>query len=92
MSREDTLLTLIVEHVSELLGVDPSRIDPDAPHAAVGLDSASALLLAARLEDELGVPIGDSVPWDHPTLRDLAAHLATAISTPLPAPNPKDLP
>ena len=69
------LEALLVERVADLLEVDPTEIDPSAPHASYGLDSATALMLAADLEEDLGVPMPDSLAWDYPTLRELAAHL-----------------
>lgn len=68
---------LLIERVADLLELDPTEVDPSAPHATYGLDSATALMLAADLEEDLGVPMPDSLAWDYPTLRALAAHLST---------------
>jgi len=73
----DAVELFLVERVAELLGIDISEVDPTRPHASYGLDSATALLLAGDIEDELGVRLSDSVAWDYPTLRALAAHIAT---------------
>ena len=75
----DAIEQLLVERVAELLGLHPSDVDPAKPHSIYGLDSATALVLAADIEDELGVSLPDSVAWDHPTLRSLANHLAAEL-------------
>ncbi|MCA9604466.1 MAG: acyl carrier protein [Myxococcales bacterium] len=72
----DAIEVFLIERVAELLGIDVSEVDPARPHASYGLDSATALLLAGDIEDELGVRLSDSVAWDYPTLRSLAAHIA----------------
>lgn len=74
--RTQEIETLIVERVADILGLEPSEIDPTAAHANYGLDSASAVLIAAELEEELMVPLPDSLAWDHPTLRGLAHFIA----------------
>ena len=75
--KANDIEALLVERVADLLELDPTDIDPMAPHASYGLDSATALMLAADLEEDLGVPMPDSLAWDYPTLRELAAHLET---------------
>ena len=74
------LLTLIVRRVADLLEVAPSTIDPTQPFSSYGLDSATALLLAAELEDELNTPLPDSLIWEHSTLSALAEHIAPLIT------------
>jgi acyl carrier protein len=72
----EQILALLVEQTAELVQLAPHEIDPDAPHGEHGLDSASALILAAEVEHRLGVVLSPSVAWDYPTLRALAEHIA----------------
>ena len=74
--RARTIEALLIERIAEILYLAPEDIDPDAPHSSYGLDSATALILAAEIEEELGVHVDDSLAWDHPTIRALAEFLA----------------
>lgn len=65
----------LVERIADLLLVSPEEIDPEAPHSEHGLDSASAVMLVAELEDELDIALSPSLAWDHPTLRSIAEHV-----------------
>ncbi|MCC6876081.1 MAG: acyl carrier protein [Sandaracinaceae bacterium] len=72
---EEELVELLRSRVADLVQLAPHEVDPDAPHGEHGLDSASALVLAAEIEQELDVVLSPSVAWDHPTLRSLARHV-----------------
>lgn len=70
----------LVERIADLVELPPHEIDPEAPHADHGLDSASAVLLTADLEDDLGIKLSPSLAWDHPNLRSIAQHIAQRLA------------
>jgi len=62
-----------------MLGIDAGEIDPDVPFADYGLNSISSVALVAALEDWLGRgELSPTLPWEHPSLTALCAHLAGA--------------
>lgn len=72
---ERDLERFLVERLADLLLLAPHEIDPEAPHSEYGLDSASAVMLVAELEDELAITLSPSLAWDYPTLRSIAEHV-----------------
>src|SRR5262249_58744569 len=70
----DWLLTF----VSEVLEVTPAEIDVDATWEAVGVDSATVLVLVADLTASTGLRVRPVEVLDHPSIHALAAHLAAA--------------
>jgi acyl carrier protein len=75
IADERALERLLIERVADIVQLPAHAIDPEAPHGEHGLDSASAVMLTADLEDELGVRLSPSLAWDHPTLRAIAKHV-----------------
>ena len=67
--------------LSPLLGVAPSDIDGDKSFTRYGLDSMTAITLAADLETWLGFRLSPTLAWDHPTLNELADHVAQLAAT-----------
>jgi acyl transferase domain-containing protein/acyl-CoA synthetase (AMP-forming)/AMP-acid ligase II/acyl carrier protein len=57
-------------------GLDPLQIDPETPFAALGVDSARAVVLVAELSGWLGRQVAETAPWEHPTIAKLSQHLA----------------
>ena len=74
------------EQVARVLRCDPSRIGASTPLQQGGLDSLMAMELRNRLEVSLGVTLNVTLIWRHPTVADLADHLASAMGLPLDAP------
>lgn len=66
------------------LGVAVSEVDPAAPFARYGLDSASAVALAGEIATELGLDLEATLFWDYPSVRDLARYLAGSSDDPSP--------
>jgi polyketide synthase len=56
----------------------------------LGLDSVTALELVTRLNDEFHADLPKTIPFEHPTIAELAA--AVAADTPAPAPSPAAAP
>ncbi|HVV27655.1 MAG TPA: acyl carrier protein [Rhizomicrobium sp.] len=51
-------------------------IDPDAPFARIGLDSAMALYFTADLEAWVGIELWPEVAFEHPSVAALSGYLA----------------
>ena len=77
--------TLAEEHVvaelRSLLRLRSRRIDPAARFSDLGLDSLHAVRLRNTLQDALGVALTLDAIWRHPSPRELAAFLASAIDS-----------
>jgi acyl-CoA synthetase (AMP-forming)/AMP-acid ligase II/acyl carrier protein len=67
----------LLTKLAAVVGAPVSELDPAAPFAQYGLDSASAVALSGEIATELKMDLEATLFWDHPTLSDLAAHLAT---------------
>ncbi len=78
-SNADEIETFLISHVADLVQLAPRDINPEAPHAEHGLDSASALMLIADIEDTYHVRLSPSLAWDHPNLRSMARYLAQQL-------------
>ncbi|SEM07181.1 Acyl transferase domain-containing protein [Stigmatella aurantiaca] len=61
-----------------LLGVAPDALDPAARFKTLGLDSARATELVARLSAHLKRALPPTLAWEYPTLERLAAYLTTS--------------
>ena len=69
----------IAAWVSVRLGQAPASIDRDARFSALGIDSLGLAELCGRIEAEHpGLKVHEAAPYDHPTVRALAAHLSAA--------------
>ncbi len=80
IKTEAEIERFLVERIADIVQLPAHAIDPEAPHADHGLDSASAVLLTADLEDELGIELSPALAWDHPNLKSIVRHLATKIA------------
>lgn len=72
---------LISENIGRVLGADPSTIDRDQPFSAHGLDSVRGAEFTGNLSVLLGVSVPAAVLYDHPSIRELAQHLASEQGT-----------
>ncbi|AOR32924.1 hypothetical protein BFF78_19305 [Streptomyces fodineus] len=72
-TSDQPYLDWLGERVAHYLG---GPVDPDAPLAEYGLDSAAALSLYGDIEERLGPVIEPADIWDFPTVRSLAGFLA----------------
>jgi acyl transferase domain-containing protein/acyl carrier protein len=74
------------QDVALVLRCDATRLDPDAPLAALGFDSLLSLELRNRLERAFALTLPATLLWTYPTLTALAEHLAEQIQhDPAPA-------
>jgi acyl carrier protein len=67
----------LAKAIAKSLRIDVAKIDPSRPFAEYGIDSVAAVELSGDLENWLGKKVAPTVVWDFPTIRLLAAHLAT---------------
>src|SRR5262249_14228994 len=66
----------LVEQVALEVERDPARIDPHAPVSALGSGSAAAVTITVALERHTGLKLSPALAWDHPTIDELARHVA----------------
>lgn len=71
----------LVARLSQLLGIEPARIETSRPLTRYGLDSIVAIELTADLEEWLQQAVPNSLLWDEPTIKDIAAFLANPGSS-----------
>ncbi|MFF7176677.1 amino acid adenylation domain-containing protein [Streptomyces pseudovenezuelae] len=81
---------LIRRLLADALHRSPHDIGVDEHFLGLGLDSLSAVDLARRLERELGRPLPATLFFEHRTIGELAAHLATVPPTSSPTPTGPD--
>jgi acyl carrier protein len=75
--REEAIRAFLLERVADELGLSADDIDPDAPLAQYGLDSAAAVGLSGELAEWLGRRLEPTLLFDHPSIDALARHLST---------------
>ncbi len=66
----------LIEKIAHRLGVAPGEVSPEQYFDELDLDSTEALILAGEMENWLGFELGTTTLWYHPTIKDLAAHIA----------------
>ncbi|MGW4755156.1 amino acid adenylation domain-containing protein [Streptomyces chartreusis] len=74
---------LIRNLLADALRRAPEEIRDDEQFLSLGLDSLTAVDLARRLEAELGLPLPATLLFEHRTVGELSAHLATQNPDPL---------
>ncbi len=74
-STPPDLIAKLREAFASFLGVDPSTIDPDRSVKELGMDSLTAIELAVKIEEKLGV----SLFLDDFTGQETIAGLAAAF-------------
>jgi acyl carrier protein len=65
-----------VEYLGRTLGLPGKTIDTEMTFARMGLDSANSVFLIVELEDWLGLELTPDLLFEHPTICELARHLA----------------
>jgi acyl carrier protein len=69
----------LVERLAQALAVSAAEITIEGSLLDSGLDSLTAITLAADLEDWLGIELEPTLLWDHPTVADLTAYLQSSV-------------
>jgi acyl carrier protein len=65
-----------LDYLRKNLEIPPDEIVPEANFARLGLDSGNSVHFLVGLEEWLGRELDPEVIYDHPTVADLARHLA----------------
>ncbi|WP_158227987.1 type I polyketide synthase [Pseudonocardia sp. MH-G8] len=78
--RSGDLAELVAGSVADVLGFESAgSVRRTQGFTEMGMDSVGTVALGERLSAVLGVPIGKTAPFDHPTVRRLTEHLATLL-------------
>jgi len=72
-------LARIKELAIQELSLDPSKMDPDAPLDALGVDSLTFIEFMFKIEDEFGVKVSDEDLRKIKCLADLERHVAASL-------------
>ncbi|MEZ4297755.1 MAG: beta-ketoacyl reductase [Polyangiaceae bacterium] len=78
--REAMILEHLVEQVSRVLRLDPSRVERGAPFTSLGMDSLMSLELRNRLEASLGLRLSAALLFTYASPGALADYLFKALS------------
>jgi acyl carrier protein len=76
----EAIRTWLLERVAFYLERPVAEVDPGAAFTELGLDSVYALTLCGDIEDRFGLSVEATLPWDHPTVDRLAAHLRGEVA------------
>lgn len=72
----------LLAEIASRQGTDVEQIDARESFVDLGLDSESGVALAGDLAKMLGIPLPETLVWDHPTIEALADHLAGVSPSP----------
>jgi acyl carrier protein len=73
---EPEIRDFCLDYLRKNLEIPPNEIVPEANFARLGLDSGNSIHFLVGLEEWLGRELDPEVIYDHPTVADLARHLA----------------
>jgi myxalamid-type polyketide synthase MxaE and MxaD len=95
-TRPELLEKYLTKLIAKILKLPPSRIEPDKPLGAWGIDSLMALELRNRLERDLGLTLSATLVWNYPTIAAMIPYLAGKMHLPLesgaaPTSSPSDV-
>ncbi|MBT2385829.1 acyl carrier protein [Streptomyces sp. ISL-11] len=76
---QERVMDWLVEFLAEILDIAPREIDPTTPLDHLGVDSATTLVICARLREDLGVQARPKDVLEHFTTDALARHLTGAL-------------
>jgi acyl carrier protein len=65
-----------VQYLARTLDLPGQTIDTEMTFAQMGLDSANSVFLIVELEDWLELELTPDLLFEHPTIGELARHLA----------------
>ncbi len=78
--REEMVLTVVREHVADVLGHSSiEAIDPDANFTDLGFDSLGAVELRNRLAEDSDLQLEATLVFDHPTSEAVARYLLSKL-------------
>lgn len=65
-----------LEYIRRMIDDPRIAVGPEIAFAAMGLDSASSAYFIVELEEWLGTELDPEIVFDHPTIAELARHIA----------------
>ncbi|MFI0817440.1 acyl carrier protein [Streptomyces sp. NPDC021098] len=77
---EQQLTAYLVEFIADILDLPPGEVGTDVPLEYLGVDSATALVLVTCLSEYLRREVRPVEVFDHPSVQELAEHLAGPVS------------
>ena len=75
-TNPDAIEAWIRDHLAQLVGLTPSKVNTHKPIATFGVDSAEAAALAEGLEQWLGRTIPLDLVWEWASAREIAGRVA----------------
>ncbi|MFC8538947.1 type I polyketide synthase [Streptomyces sp. NPDC057249] len=86
-ARHTALVELLRALTADALSITDRRdVDASATFLELGVDSLTAIAIKNRLQDQLGLALDATVVFDHPSVRELAGHLAALLTAAHPTP------
>ncbi|HTT80311.1 MAG TPA: acyl carrier protein [Stellaceae bacterium] len=76
MPSESEIRDWCLDHIRQTIDDVAIAVGPDIAFTQMGLDSASSAYFVVELEDWLGAELYPEIVFDHPTIAELARHLA----------------
>jgi acyl carrier protein len=80
VKKYDEIEAMLAQQVARKTGAAPREVDRDRRFDHLGLDSADAVRMVGEMEDFVGRPLSAALPYEYPTIRQLARHLADGQS------------
>jgi acyl carrier protein len=80
-SSESAIREWCIKYLARTLDLPEQGVDADTKFARLGLDSANSVYLIVELEDWLGIELTPDLVFEHPTIAELAWHLAGRIAS-----------
>ncbi|MEV6238350.1 amino acid adenylation domain-containing protein [Lentzea sp. NPDC051838] len=81
--RRAVVRDVVIGCVAGLLGVEPRRVDARRSFFEMGFDSLTSTELRGRVGKRLGVRVGATAVFDHPTPEALTTHVAELVGEPV---------
>ncbi|EDM73825.1 PHENOLPTHIOCEROL SYNTHESIS TYPE-I POLYKETIDE SYNTHASE PPSC, partial [Plesiocystis pacifica SIR-1] len=73
------LLEHVLEQLAQVIRIDPAELDPDAPFAALGVDSLMGVELRNLVAASTGVTVPATAIWTYPTPEALTGFILEAL-------------
>ena len=75
-SSEAAIRDWCIAYLSRTLDLPEGEIGAAVPFTRLGLDSATSVWFIVALEEWLGIELTPDIVFEHPTISELARHLA----------------
>jgi acyl carrier protein len=68
------------DYLANLLGIQPSKVNPETEFDRFGLDSAMAVAMCLDLEEQIGIEIPPALLFEYTTIAGLSTYVAAEAS------------